>query len=74
MFILKSRAGQGMVEYMILVALIAAGTVGIIRVSDTTSAPSTKTLIELWAQKPTRNCRCLTPTRPSSVKKTFLTF
>jgi Flp pilus assembly pilin Flp len=29
---LKNKSGQGMVEYMILVALIAAGTVGIIRV------------------------------------------
>lgn len=29
---LKNKSGQGMVEYMVLVALIAAGTVGIIRV------------------------------------------
>jgi len=27
-----ARAGQGMVEYMILVALIAAGTLGVVRV------------------------------------------
>ena len=29
---IKNQRAQGMVEYMILVALIAAGTVGIIRV------------------------------------------
>lgn len=29
---LKNSKGQGMVEYMILVALIAAGTIGVIRV------------------------------------------
>lgn len=29
---LKNSSGQGMVEYMILVALIAAGTVGVVRV------------------------------------------
>lgn len=29
---LKNSRGQGMVEYMILVALIAAGTIGVIRV------------------------------------------
>lgn len=28
----NKRSGQGMVEYMILVALIAAGTMGIVRV------------------------------------------
>jgi Flp pilus assembly pilin Flp len=28
----SARAGQGMVEYMILVALIAAGTLGVVRV------------------------------------------
>jgi pilus assembly protein Flp/PilA len=32
MQIIKNSKGQGMVEYMILVALIAAGTIGIIRV------------------------------------------
>ncbi len=30
--LIKKNQGQGMVEYMILVALIAAGTIGIIRV------------------------------------------
>lgn len=29
---LKNQRGQGMIEYMILVALIAAGSIGIIRV------------------------------------------
>jgi len=29
---IKNSRGQGMVEYMILVALIAAGTIGVIRV------------------------------------------
>lgn len=29
---IKNQKGQGMVEYMILVALIAAGTIGVIRV------------------------------------------
>ena len=30
--IIKNSKGQGMVEYMILVALIAAGTIGVVRV------------------------------------------
>lgn len=30
--LLRKRSGQGMVEYMILVALIAAGTMGVVRV------------------------------------------
>lgn len=30
--ILFNNSGQGMVEYMILVALIAAGTIGVVRV------------------------------------------
>ncbi len=29
---LKNNSGQGMIEYMILVALIAAGTIGVIKV------------------------------------------
>lgn len=29
---LKNKSGQGMIEYMILVALIAAGTIGVIKV------------------------------------------
>ena len=29
---LKHNSGQGMIEYMILVALIAAGTIGVIKV------------------------------------------
>ena len=29
---LLDKSGQGMVEYMILVALIAAGTIGVVRV------------------------------------------
>ncbi len=32
MFFLKNKKAQGMVEYMILVALIAAGTIGVVRV------------------------------------------
>lgn len=28
----KRQAGQGMIEYMILVALIAAGTIGVVKV------------------------------------------
>ncbi len=32
MRIFLNNAGQGMVEYMILVALIAAGTIGVVRV------------------------------------------
>ncbi len=29
---LKNKSGQGMIEHMILVALIAAGTIGVIKV------------------------------------------
>ena len=29
---IKNSKGQGMVEYMILIALIAAGTIGVVRV------------------------------------------
>jgi pilus assembly protein Flp/PilA len=31
-FMINNNSGQGMVEYMILVALIAAGTIGVVRV------------------------------------------
>ena len=32
MKLLKNNTAQGMIEYMILVALIAAGTIGVVRV------------------------------------------
>ncbi len=32
MFPLRQKKGQGLVEYMVLVALIAIGTVGVVRV------------------------------------------
>ena len=32
MFLIRQKKGQGLVEYMVLVALIAIGTVGVVRV------------------------------------------
>ena len=74
MFPLRQKKGQGLVEYMVLVALIAIGTVGVVRVVGSNIAVQFENINSGLGLKPLLSCKPKVRIQVYLIKKISLTF